>query len=566
MEGDEIVDGTCPVDVESFHLGAPNAQWRLSRLEALTHSGSWVWHLADDTVEWSDALLDLFGMPRGSSLDYPTYRSRLHPDDIAMIESTLATALATGDPFTYTHRMFLGDGVTERVFECFGEVITGPGGEPAHILGTARDVTEAHWAQRELAYLAEHDPLTGVANRRRVTARLVECALEPGGAALILLDADNFKDVNDLRGHAAGDLVIREIARTVRARLPADALLGRLGGDEFAVVLPAMCSERALEVADDLCGAVGRAPVVDGTDTIVVTISAGVTVLGGDVDVETGLARADLALYEAKRAGRNRACLFAHGHYEQAVRRVSILARVGAALDAGTFGLDAQPIVDLATGRVDRHEVLLRLRDGLDPALGPAEYLPAVERTDLIWRLDRWVVGQAVAALARGAAARLEVNVSARSLDDPDLGSYVLGALRAAGVQPSRLGLEITETAAIANLDAARTLAVALREAGCAFSLDDFGAGFASFSHLKHLPFTTVKIAGEFVRQVDRDPVDRAMVTAVVGVARELGMRTVAEHVDRAPMVDLLRSLGVDDGQGFLLGRPRPLVDLPEQP
>jgi EAL domain-containing protein (putative c-di-GMP-specific phosphodiesterase class I) len=182
-----------------------------------------------------------------------------------------------------------------------------------------------------------------------------------------------------------------------------------------------------------------------------------------------------------------------------------------------------------------------------------------------VLRLDRWVLDRAMAALAASppeSGLRLEVNISARSLEDPELGSWILHRLKEAEIAPHRLGLEITETAAIGSLDAARTLAALLTGAGCGFALDDFGAGFGSFSYLKHLPFTTVKIAGEFVCGLDEDPVDRALVAAVVGVARQLGMRVVAEHVDRPELVDLLRALGVDDGQGFHLGVPRPLVDL----
>ena len=437
---------------------------------------------------------------------------------------------------------------------------------PHRVLATARDVTEAHRTRQELAFLADHDPLTGVANRRRIMGRLAECAARPGGAALLLIDVDNFKDINDLRGHAAGDRVIREIARNVQARLAPDVLLGRLGGDEFAVIVPDVDDAAALDLAEDLCDLVSRTPVVDRADAIRITISIGVAVVGGRVDPETWLAHADLALYEAKRVGRNRARLFSPGQYHEAVRRVSVLQRVSAALDEGTMHLDAQPIVDLATGRTGRHELLIRLRDGRDPPLGPAEFLPAAERTDLVLRIDRWVLSRAVDALAapsaRAAGLCFEVNVSARSLDDPELGLWILNQLKLAEVEPGRLGLEITETAAISNLDAARCLARQLTEAGCGIALDDFGAGFASFSHLKHLPFTAVKIAGEFVRQADGDPVDRALITAVVGVARQLGMRTVAEHVDRRPMVAHLRTLGVDDGQGYLLGRPRPLADL----
>ena len=297
--------------------------------------------------------------------------------------------------------------------------------------------------------------------------------------------------------------------------------------------------------------------------TLHVTVSIGVAPIAAGQSSDATLAHADLALYAAKGAGRNRARLFCDAHYQSAAHRVSLLQRVGAALEEGTMRLYAQPIVDLRTGGAARHELLIRLRDGLEPALSPADFLPAAERTDLVLELDRWVLEHAVRALAdpraQAAGLRLEVNVSARSLENPDLGRWILELLKEAEVAPERFGLEITETTAIKSLDAARLLATRLTEAGCGFALDDFGAGFGSFSYLKYLPFTTVKIAGEFVRQVDDHDVDRALVSAVVGVAHQLGMRTVAEQVDRPALVTHLRALGVDDGQGFHLGRPRPL-------
>ncbi len=561
----EISDETDRYDADGRDLGPPTAQWRLARLEAMSGMGSWVWNLQENLFDWSESLLRMFGLDPGTRVDYADYRSMLHPDDVAMIEETQAQALAARTPFQYTHRMFLPDG-TERVFECHGEVFANAAGTPTRVLGTARDITDDHRARAELAFLAEHDPLTGIANRRRITTRLAEVARDPRGAALLLIDIDNFKDINDLRGHAVGDRVIRRIARTVAARIPPDALLGRLGGDEFAVVVPFAGADDAVDLAERLCDAVAEATIVDEAAALRITASIGIAIVARGEDVETSLAQADLALYEAKNAGRNRARLFAPDHYHQAARRVSLLQRVGAALDNGTMQLDAQPIVDLATGRVARHELLIRLRDGLEPPLGPADFLPAAERTDLVLRLDRWVLERAVAALATPRAVasglRLEVNVSARSLEDDDLGRWILDQLKAAEVAPQRLGLEITETTAIDSLDAARVLATRLTEAGCGFALDDFGAGFASFSYLKHLPFTAVKIAGEFVRLLDSDPVDCALVTAVVGVAKQLGMRTVAEQVDRDPLVHKLRTLGVDDGQGFHLGRPRPLKEL----
>jgi len=558
----EITDETARYD----HDAESRNRWRLSRLEALSGMGTWDWNIPARRVEWSDALVRLFGLAEGAELDYETYRSLLHPEDVPLVETTLAEALRTGKPFTYTHRMYLADRCTLRIFECYGEVFTDAAGVPMRMLGTARDITEEHRARQELAFLAERDPLTGVANRRRITTMLAECATDARGAALLLIDVDNFKDINDLRGHAVGDRVMRLLSRCLAVRVGPDMLLGRLGGDEFAVVIPHCAAACAIELAEQLCDAVAGTPIIDEGTALRVTISVGVAILAVGQDVEAILAQADLALYEAKNAGRNRVRLFAPDQYRQAMRRVSLLQRVSHALDNGTMQLDAQPIVDLTTGVTGRYELLIRLRDGLEPALGPADFLPEAERTDLVLRLDRWVLERAVHALAsaraRALGLRLEVNVSARSLEDADLGAWIIGRLEQASVEPQRLGLEITETAAISSLDAARCLATRLTGAGCGFALDDFGAGFASFSYLKHLPFTTVKIAGEFVRLLDADRVDRAMVAAVVGVAQELGMGTVAEQVDRAPLVHQLRTLGVDNGQGYHFGRPRPMEEL----
>ncbi len=546
-------------------VGMAAPQWRLDRLEALARMGSWVWDIPEDHLEWSEALLTMFGLPTGATLDLAAFRHLVHPDDLAMVDTALAEGIAAGEPFTYTHRMCLADG-TERTFQCHGEVFADAAGVPVRVLGTARDVTEEHRARAELAYLAEHDPLTGIANRRRITARLAECSADAAGATLLLIDIDHFKDINDLRGHAVGDRVMRRIAGIVAARLGPGAMLGRLGGDEFAAVLPSCDPEHGIALAEKLCDAVADGPVVDGGSLLRVTVSIGVAGVAAEDNVEVSLARADLALYEAKNAGRNRARLFAPDQYRQALARVGLFQRVTDALDADTMQLDAQPIVDLGTGRATRWELLIRLRDGLDPPLGPADFLPAAERTDLVLRLDRWVLDRAVRALAspnaRARGLQLEVNISARSLEDGDLGRWILGLLAARDVHPRRLGLEITETTAITSVEAARRLVGLLTDAGCGFSLDDFGAGFGSFSHLKHLPFTAVKIAGEFVRGLDVDRVDRALVGAVVEVARELGMRTVAEQVEHGALVDRLRALGVDDGQGFHLGRPTPLDEL----
>ncbi|HVH24075.1 MAG TPA: EAL domain-containing protein [Pseudonocardia sp.] len=556
----EIVDETAEPERQDAEPGPVTADWPLARVADKAGIASWSWNVREDVVEWSDELRRLFEVTPGTPLSYDDYRGRLHPDDVETFEATLAEAMAERTPFSFTHRVIVGQ--REMILECHGEVVADADGAPARLFGTARDVTVHHRAQQELAYLANHDPLTGMANRHRITGQLAESGRGPDGAALLLIDIDNFKDINELHGHATGDRVIRRVAATITVETGSTGVPGRLGGDEFAVVLPGADATRGMALANRLCAAVAAGPVLDDIGPLRVTLSIGVAVALDD-DVEASLAQAELALYAAKNAGRNRAEPFANDQYDQAVRRVSLLQRVQNALDQDTMQLDAQPIVDLATGHPSRYELLIRLRDGNFPLLGPVDFLPAAEQTDLVLRLDRWVLQRANGALAmpraRARDLRLEVNVSARSLEDGDLGRWILAGLAEADVEPRRLGLEITETAAIGSVAAARALATRLVDAGCGFALDDFGAGFGSFSYLKHLPFTAVKIAGEFVRQLDRDPVDRALVSAVVGVAKQLGMRTVAEQVDRAQLIGQLRVAGVDDGQGYYLGRPRPL-------
>ncbi|MDW5328074.1 putative bifunctional diguanylate cyclase/phosphodiesterase [Plantactinospora sp. KLBMP9567] len=547
---------------------ADDYAWRLAHIEQLARVGTWEWHLPTDQVVWSPTLKAMIGLAPETALDYPTYRKMIHPDDVEMIEATLDRAIREANSFTYTHRMYLANSRQMRVLECYGEVFTDDSGRPLRMLGTAHDITEIRQVQDELAYLAEHDPLTGLPNRRALTARMskLTAAGGPAAAALLLIDIDNFKDINDLRGHAIGDEVLRLLARLLPNHLPAEAVLGRLGGDEFAVLLPDCDADRALAIGAGLCDLVARTPLAVRGEPLRVTLSIGAAPLDTADDDTLLLAHADLALYQAKGEGRNRARLFAPEQQRLAAQRVDLVSRVRRALDTGQLQLDAQPIIDLGDDQVRSYELLMRVRDNHRRQIGPGDFLPALERGDMIYELDRWVVETATGALAAARAAgvelRLDVNISSRSLEDPSFGDWVVGTLAAAGVPATQLGLEITETTAIANLAAARRLASTLTSAGCRFSLDDFGAGYGSFVYLKHLPFSAVKIAGEFVRQADHGGSDPILIDAVVRAAHGLGMRTVAEHIDRPELVPVLRELGVDRGQGYHLGRPEPLHEL----
>jgi diguanylate cyclase (GGDEF)-like protein len=555
------------VDVSAWRdreLEATHEADALRRAQVLGSMGTWEWLIAEDRVVWSEALLEMFGFPPDTELDFDGYSRLVHPDDLSMIQATLEEAMRTGAGFSYTHRMMLADRVTERVFECFGEIVTGEDGVPARVLGTAHDITQARRVHDELLLMAEQDPLTGLSNRRAVTRELEKQLATGGGGALLLLDLDNFKDVNDLRGHAVGDRLMRALGGALRSRLDRSQLIGRLGGDEFAVVLPGLALTDATAVADGLRDAVAALPLVGVGANAHITVSTGVAEYGSGDTWELVLANADLALYASKAAGRNRVTVYQPGHYADTVKRVSVMDRLRAALDGDGFALHAMPMVQLATGKVLGHELLLRLEDGQEPYLGPAEFLPEAERSSLVLEIDRWVLSSAIDALVAypDPELRFNVNVSGRTLEDEGFAGFVLDKLAGAGVAPGRLGLEITETAAVTNLDAARSLALKLRGFGCRITLDDFGSGFGSFVHLKHLPITGIKIDGEFVRGIDEHSTDAVLVAGIVEIARGLGLSAVAEWVERPTQVDALIRLGVRVGQGFHLGKPRPLTEV----
>ncbi|SHF67082.1 diguanylate cyclase (GGDEF) domain-containing protein [Streptoalloteichus hindustanus] len=555
------------VDVTAWRdreLEASQQAQSLHRAQVLGRMGNWEWFIAEDRVVWSDALLEMLGFPPGTELDYASYTTLIHPEDFTVVEDSLQRSLRTGERFTYTHRMLMADRRTERIFECYGEVIADGDGVPVRMLGTAHDITQAYRLHAELLRMAEEDPLTGLPNRRALTRELERQLATGGHGTLLLLDLDNFKDVNDLRGHAVGDRVMRLLASTLREHLAADQMIARLGGDEFAVVLPGASVAEGKEAAENLSTAVAALPVAAAGATTRMTVSVGVAQYSRGDGWEGVLANADLALYASKSAGRNRVTVYESGYYDDTAKRVSVLDRVRAALENGGLALHAMPMVDLRDGRVVGHELLLRLEDGQVPAPGPAEFLPAAERSDLVLEIDRWVLGQAIDALVAhpDPELRFDVNVSGRTLEDPDFACFVLDRLAHAGVTPGRLGLEITETAAVTNLEAAQVLARRLRAAGCRITLDDFGSGFGSFVHLKHLPITGLKIDGEFVRGIDDGHRDAVLVTGMIEIARGLGLSAVAEWVERPSQVEALRRLGVTVAQGFHLGRARPLRTL----
>ena len=413
------------------------------------------------------------------------------------------------------------------------------------------DVTHQRQMKEQLRHQADHDSLTGLFNRRRfeqeVSGQLEYAQRYSRPGALLLMDLDTFKFVNDSYGHPVGDKLLGDVGASLSATVRGTDVVARIGGDEFAVLLREAEEAEAVAVAKKLIAAI-RA---QSKPTVGASVGIAPFDGGGERTPDELLVSADIALYEAKELEGGNAVLFT-GQSSQALTWVE---RIRSALDEDRLVVYAQPIVDVETGEVAREELLVRMVDPYGDKIPPASFLPAAERFGLIPEIDLMVLNKAIDLVDGGTS--VAINVSVRTLTDP---RYLIGLERAiaGGSDPDRFNFEITETAAVANMSDAQEFAGRIRELGCSLSLDDFGTGFSSFTYLKHIPAQYLKIDIEFIRELEKNPADQQLVQAIVSIARGLGQKTVAEGVEDEETLATVRKLGVDYAQGFHLGRPEP--------
>lgn len=482
------------------------------------------------------------------------WASRLHPADRERVIAEEGNLAAPGEPAAVEYRMLARDG---RVLWVRDEAVLGRqryhGREVVVFEGLLTEVTERKELEARLRYNADHDALTGLLNRRRFEEELrrrVEGAARNGErGAVLIFDIDHFKLVNDSFGHAMGDDVLRAAARCLREELRETDVPARLGGDEFAAIICDVDGAHALstvrDVLDRVRSSAGDAPV---------TASGGVVPFDGScgLSADDVLVRADLALYEAKESGRDQVSLFdgrKHGS-------LAWLDRLRRAIAEDRLVLHSQPVVELSTGSVVQEELLVRMVDEEGEVVPPAAFLHVAERFGLVREIDRWVVREAVRLAASGR--RVAVNVSAQSICGQELTGQLERDLRSTGADPASIVVEITETSAVANLADARRFVERVARIGAGVALDDFGTGFSSFAYLKHLPVQWLKIDMEFIRELARSRADQRIVKAIATIAEGFEMRTVAEGVEDADTLRLLRGYGIDCAQGFHLARPGP--------
>lgn len=446
------------------------------------------------------------------------------------------------------------------------------------LMGTVavfRDVSHERELAREIRWQASHDALTGLINRREfesLVANALFGAREEGQHhALLYMDLDRFKIVNDTCGHAAGDVLLQMLAHVLQRHMRDSDVLARLGGDELGVLLNHCRLQRAHELAEGLRQAVKDFRFVWADRTFDLGVSIGLVEIAPDSTTTTELlTAADQACYLAKESGRNRIHVYRESDVLQARRQGELqwVARLKDALSLGSFQLFAQPIVSLGQNTEMHQEVLLRLPSVSDGLILPGAFIPAAERHDLMAPLDRWVITNVCEHLRREQDSYLKdpsnealrglysINLSGVSLNDEGMLGHVLKQFDTYEIDPRRICFEITETAMIGNLSKAREFMTSLRKLGCLFSLDDFGSGLSSFAYLRSLPVDYLKIDGLFIRDIANNPENRAMVKAINEVGHVMGLQTIAEYVEDKPTLDVVRDLGIDYAQGYGIGRP----------
>ncbi|HEX3047866.1 MAG TPA: EAL domain-containing protein [Bacillota bacterium] len=417
--------------------------------------------------------------------------------------------------------------------------------------------------EKQLGFLATHDQLTGLPNRRMLENALkkgIACARRGKPSAFMMMDLDNFKVVNDTLGHSIGDKVLIAFTGLLQQHLREYDLLARIGGDEFALLLDGEDIHEAKAVADRICQAIEEQRFVFDNHNFHLGLSIGIVLIDGNHDQGTLLSQADTAMYTAKRQGRNRAVLYYPE--DNTMFRLSqtneIVSLIKDALEGDGFLIYYQPVVSLKDNRIRHYEALIRLKSQ-DTIITPDAFLPAAEQFGLMSQIDRWMIRHVLYTLQEHSDICVFINLSGNSLADEGLLKYIEDSLLQYGLEPGRIGFEITETSVIRDLKSAQEWINRLKVFGCSFSLDDFGAGFNSFSYLRKLPVNQLKLDGAFISTLDNDTTLRYLVQAMQDLAKALNLETVAEFVGNAETVQILKEIGVTYGQGYYLGRPAPI-------
>jgi len=496
--------------------------------------------------------------------------------DLEILKSELAE-MARGERIELQHECGLVRKDGSAIYMAWYHSVMPDRGQKGHnIMTIALDISERKEAEDRLGWLASHDPLTGLFNRRRFTEELEQqitaAARFRNTGALLYFDLDQFKDVNDTSGHQVGDQLLRRVSDTLRANARDVDVIARLGGDEFAMIVQQTSRPGIENLAERLCQELTKIEVVGAARVHRVSSSIGIALFPEHGEfVDELLANADIAMYQAKEAGRNGWHVFEPDELgrQQVQERVYWNEKVKQALAHDLITMHFQPILDLQTGEISHYEALLRVPDDKGNPLSPSKFIQSAERSGLIQDIDRRilrkVIGMKAELESRGLFQTLAVNLSGISFRNPHLIDHIRECLDTYRIRADQLIFEITETAAVADVSDTAEKMRAIKEFGCQFALDDFGVGFSSMYYLRQLPVDYVKLDGSFIRNLHQTPDDQVLVRALVEVAKAFGKKAIAEFVEHEETLDILRTLGVEYAQGYYIDRPKPLEVLLSQ-
>ena len=522
----------------------------------------------------SPSVEKVLGYPRAQWLEEtPLWDNLLHPEDFERVTTNEAECARSGETLVQEYRLRSADGSDVWIRDEM-TVVRGLNGDQEPLFyGVFLDVSDRKRMEAELEHLALYDPLTDLPNRALFSDRLAQVLgrrERRAPTAVYFLDLDRFKRINDSLGHAAGDDVLREVARRLRAVLRPEDTIARFGGDEFTILCETVGGVlEAVSIADRLQRPLAI-PLRAGGAELRMSASIGVALCepGEGVDVERLIEDADAAMYRAKERGGARTELFDIAMRDRAVESLVIEQELQQAIEQGELRLFYQPAVDLSTGEVVGAEALVRWQHPTRGLLTPDKFLQVAEESGLIVPMGAWVVGEACRRLAgwrgrpEGADLMLSINLGARELTHPDAVTTVLGAVRRSGIDPSALMIEVTESTAMAGRDTGLRALRDLSGEGLRVAIDDFGTGYSSLDQLRHMPVDVVKVDRSFVSRMCEGSTDSELVAAVVGMGRALNLVVIAEGIETPEQAAALRELGCGFGQGFLYARPLPPEEL----
>lgn len=571
-----------------------SAEWNLhaaqARLHQLMISTSVVVYSCGYTAPFactyiSENVKSSFGYPSEAFLEDPNFwLHQVHEDDRGQVLHALAGIERTKEVISeYRFRTAAGEfrWISDQV-----RLLHDGRGQAVELVGCMIDITQRRRAEEKVRYLAYFDSLTGLPNRS-LMKELLEQALANARRyrrplAVLFLDVDRFKRINDTLGHDVGDTVLREVAKRLLGCVRASDLVvrkgavsntanqavSRLGGDEFVVILSEVNSTEDAAAAASRIAAVIAAPVQLAHEEITVSVSIGISIYPSDGDdAETLLKHADAAMYQAKEEGRNRHWFFTSALNERASRRFTLESRLRKAVERNEFVLHYQPKVDIRRGRVVGVEALLRWRPSEEGLIPPAEFIPLAEENGLILPIGEWVLNEACRQLVLWRDSGLPplsvaVNLSAIQFKQPRLVERISRTLSETGLDATALELELTESVLVEDTVASAMILNTLKELGVSVSIDDFGTGYSSLAYLKRFPLNALKIDRSFVRDITTDANDAAIVSATIALAHNLRLRVIAEGAEQRIQVDILRAQGCDEAQGYYFSPPLPAAEL----